>query len=112
VSGADERECADDRRPVVPERLSRAFRRRTTVVAPGDWRVFDPAEWRDALVIVESGEIELHCSRGGHRSFAAGAMLCFLGLGLRALHNPGVEDTVLVAISRVTRNRANGTFEL
>jgi hypothetical protein len=33
-------------------------------------------------------------------------MLCFVGLGLRALHNPGDEETVLVAISRAERNRS------
>jgi hypothetical protein len=96
----------DDTRPVVPARLSPRFRRWTTVLEPGAWQVFDPAEWRDALVIIESGALELHCSRGGHRRFDTGAMLCFLGLGLRALHNPGVEETVLVAISRAERNRS------
>lgn len=93
----------DDRRPVVSARPSPAFCRRTTILVPGDWQVFDPSEWRDALVIVEAGALELHCSRGGRRRFDAGAMLCFLGLGLRALHNPGVVDTVLVAISRRAR---------
>jgi hypothetical protein len=100
----DEREV-DDARFTLPARPSPAFRRRKTIIVPGDWLVFDPAQWRDALVVVEVGELELHCSRGGHRRFGAGAMLCFQGLGLRALHNPGVEETVLVSISRADRNR-------
>lgn len=80
--------------------LPPAFQRRVVAVAPGGTRVYDEAEWRDALVVVEYGEIELECLRG-RRSFASGDVLCLVGLKVRAIHNHRRELAVLVAVSRV-----------
>ncbi len=82
-------------RPLAP-----AFELRVVAVAPGDTRAYDEAEWRDALVVVERGEIELECVSGTCRRFDHGDMLCLIGLPLRALHNRGGEPAVLVAVSR------------
>lgn len=49
---------------------------------------------------MESGTIDLECRAGGRRRFCSGAVLCFTGLGLRALHNVGAASVVLVAVSR------------
>jgi hypothetical protein len=57
-------------------------------------------DWRDAIVMIEQGAVDLCCVRGGRRRFARGAILFMEGLALRSLHNPGVEDAVLVALSR------------
>jgi hypothetical protein len=75
---------------------------RTTVVtlACGTTRAYDEAEWRDALVVVESGEVDLECGAGGRRRFRSGAVLWMTGLGLRALHSVGAEPAVLVAVAR------------
>lgn len=81
--------------------LPPAFQRRVVAVAPGGTRVYDEAEWRDALVVVEYGEIELECLRGSRRSFASGDVLCLVGLKARAIHNHRRELAVLVAVSRV-----------
>jgi hypothetical protein len=70
------------------------------VVAPGDDRPYDEAEWRDALVVVRSGEIELRGVSGACSSFGRGDLLYLEGVPLRALHNPGSEPAVLVAVSR------------
>jgi quercetin dioxygenase-like cupin family protein len=83
--------------------LPPAFQRRVVAVAPGATRVYDEAEWRDALVIVEYGEIELECWRGSRRSFSSGDVLCLVGLRVRALHNHRRELAVLVAVSRIER---------
>jgi hypothetical protein len=80
--------------------LSSLFERRVVVVAPGRERAFDDAEWRDALVVVEHGEIELECTGGTCRRFGRGDLLWLIGLPLRALHNAGREPAVLVAVSR------------
>lgn len=61
---------------------------------------FVEEDWRGVLVLIERGEVDLCCERGGRRRFAGGAVLFFDGLGLTALHNPGVDDVVLVALSR------------
>jgi hypothetical protein len=73
---------------------------RTVAVAPGAVRPYDEAEWRDALVLVRAGAIELECRAGGCRSFREGELLWLTGLPLRALHNRGEEAAVLVAVSR------------
>ncbi len=70
------------------------------VVAPGGGRAYDAAEWRDALVLVERGRIELWGPAGGRLSFGPGEVLWLAGLTLDRLHNPGWEPAVLVAVSR------------
>lgn len=70
------------------------------VVQPGDARAYDEAEWRGALVVVEQGAVELECERGGRRRFERGDVMWLDGLRLRALHNPGDQAAVLVAIAR------------
>ncbi|MCY7341371.1 MAG: hypothetical protein LH603_05840 [Pseudonocardia sp.] len=77
-----------------------ASRRTEVTIAAGSRLPYDGGDWAGALLVVEHGEIELHCEHGGMRHFGTGAMLWFDGMGLRALHNPGAEPTVLVAIFR------------
>ena len=60
-------------------------------------------EWDDALVVVESGEIELECRAGIRRRFPAGAIMWLQGMNLHAMHNPGAEPTVLSAVSNTQR---------
>ena len=52
--------------------LGPAFRRREITIAPGRVRLYDAAEWRDALVVVEQGEVHLECRAGRFRAFARG----------------------------------------
>ena len=82
------------------EPLPPAFQRTVTVLAPDETRPYDETEWRDALVVVKRGEIELECLAGGRRAFREGDVLFLSGLSLRAMHNRGAEPTVLVAVSR------------
>lgn len=70
------------------------------VLAPGDDRAYDEAEWRGALVVVRSGEIELCGVSGACTSFGRGDLLYLEGVPLRALRNPGSVPAVLVAVSR------------
>ena len=73
---------------------------REVAVAPGGDRPYDAAEWRDALVLVKSGEIELCGVSGATCSFVRGDLLYLDRVPLRGLHNPGSEPAVLVAVSR------------
>ena len=77
-----------------------SFRTTVVTIACGDTRAYDESEWRDALVIVEAGEVDLECQAGGRRRFRPGNVLWLTGLGLRALHSVGAEPVVLVAVSR------------
>ena len=81
-------------------RPSPPFESYVVTLPPGGRRVHDDAEWRDALVIVERGEIELELSTRGSCRLGRGAVLWLTGLGVRALHNPGPEPAVLVAVRR------------
>jgi len=105
-SGAGNRSTGmtDDGRRLgfVSGRLGPGYERQVTVVAAGCSRAYHEAEWRDALVVVERGEIELECEGGGRRRFRSGAVLWLCGLPLHALHNRGQEPAVLVAVARRT----------
>ena len=83
--------------------LTPRFERRVITVAPGVGRPYDEAEWRDSIVLIEQGEIELECDQGGRRHFARGDLLWFVDLSLRFVHCVGTQDAVLVAISRRRR---------
>jgi quercetin dioxygenase-like cupin family protein len=81
-------------------RVPDAFAVRRIVVAPGSVRPFDEAEWRDAIVLVESGTLELECRTGSRFRLKRGDVVWLIGLSLRALHNLGRAPTVLIAVSR------------
>ena len=82
------------------------FQLRLVIVGAETARAFDPAEWGDALVLVEQGELELEGSTGARWRFKAGGVLWLAGLNLRALHNPGKSPTVLIAITKRTDESA------
>jgi hypothetical protein len=81
-------------------RLSSRFERRTVVIAPGGTRSYVEPEWRDAIVVVQCGLVELCGDGADRRRFGSGDILWLDGLPVRALHNPGAEPVVLVAVSR------------
>jgi hypothetical protein len=79
---------------------SSGFELRTVTMEVGAARIYNEAEWRDALVVVARGEIELEAVSGDSRRFGRGSVLCLVGLSLRALRSRGTEPAVLVAVSR------------
>ena len=66
-------------------------------------RPYVAAEWRDALVVVEQGSLELVGLSGTRRRLERGAILWLWGLPLHALRNPGSVNTRIVGISRGDR---------
>ena len=95
-------DLGDDARPLsfLDRPPGPRFARMVAELAPGDVRPYDAAEWHGALVVVERGEVELQTATGAGLRLRRGAVLCLAGLALRALHNPGGEPTVLVAVRR------------
>jgi hypothetical protein len=69
-------------------------------IPPGGEHPYDELEWRDALVVLARGELELESIDGGRLRLRRGAVLWLAGLSLRALRNPGAGVARLVAISR------------
>lgn len=79
------------------------FEIRAVGLEPGGHRIYHRAEWGDALVLVRRGEIELEYLSGTRHRFGRGDLLWLAGLPLRALHNPGPEPALLVAVARTLK---------
>jgi hypothetical protein len=89
-----------ERLSFLGRRLPPAFEVRLIAVAPGCERVVDDAEWRDTLVVVERGVIDVECARGAGRRFGPGDVLWLVGLEPRSLRNRGRDLVLLSAVSR------------
>lgn len=91
-----------DREPfrLLGRRVSSSFVVRVVLLVSGGQRAFDERDWRDALVVVERGGIEIECERGTRRRFSAGAVLCLTGLPLRMLRQCGPDPALLVSVRR------------
>jgi uncharacterized protein len=76
------------------------FRIRAIAIAPGDERPYDTADWCDAIVSVERGELELECVSGARRRFTHGSLLWLCDLPLRTLRSTGTDAVLLVSFSR------------
>ena len=75
-------------------------------ISPGGIRPYRETEWRDALVIVEAGEVALECTRGGRTTFRAGDVLWLVDVPVVRMCNDGVEPVVIVAVSRRSARRS------
>jgi hypothetical protein len=80
------------------------FEARAVTIWPGREQRYHEEEWRDAIVCVRRGEIELECLTGERRSFESGHIFWLANLPLRALHNPGDRPALLLVVSRVVRS--------
>jgi hypothetical protein len=76
------------------------FRIRAVAVEAGVARIYNEAEWRDTLVVVASGELELESVGGDSFLFGCGSVLSLADLPVRALHSRGSDAALLVAVSR------------
>jgi hypothetical protein len=79
------------------------FDRRLVALGPGQERGVEEREWRDRLVVVEAGEIELECRGGARVRFVRGDVLFVDGLSVRMLRNPGRTSAVLGTVERHVR---------
>jgi hypothetical protein len=77
-------------------------------IAGGRDVAFDEAEWRDAIVVIERGSLDIECLGGNRSTFATGAVLCLDRLQLRTLHNAGNEPVLLFAVSRAGPDLGSG----
>jgi CRP-like cAMP-binding protein len=97
---AGERHADGERLDLRGRASPSSFDVRVHVLEPGCERPYDAAEWRDALVEVDRGEVDLEFRSGNASRFGAGDVLWLCGLELRALHNRGRVPAVLVALFR------------
>lgn len=90
----------EDQGLVPGKRRPLPFQRRVVTLAPGSRRAYDASEWRDTLVIVARGEIELETLSGRITRFRTGDVLWLIGLPLQALRNPCGVPAVIIAVAR------------
>lgn len=93
-------DAGDQRLSFLGRRPPTSFEWRMIAIEPGEEGPFDESEWRDALVVVEAGEIELECRSGARTTFLGGDVLCLTGLSLCLLRNRGRAPAVLSAVWR------------
>jgi quercetin dioxygenase-like cupin family protein len=89
-----------DRLSVLGRRLPPGFEVQVTIVAPGRDHPWRETDWRDALVVVERGRVEIECTGGMRLSFGRGAVLWLARLPVRSLRGAGPEPAVLAAVRR------------
>jgi hypothetical protein len=77
------------------------------IIDPGCELVIEPAEWLDALVEVDQGEVELELPSGANARFSAGDLLWLNEGRLRGLPRGGEAPAVLVAVSRSRHDASN-----
>ena len=92
----------NDEEELDVERLARdalRFRRRVVELAADDELRIDAGAWCDAIVFLDTGEIEVECVAGERRRFSKGAVLCLVPPA-HILRNCGRDRARLIAISR------------
>jgi hypothetical protein len=82
------------------KRVPAAFEARRIVLAPREERAYEEAEWRDAIVGVQRGAVDLVTETGVSASFGRGDIFWLSGLPVGALRNRSAGTAVLLAVSR------------
>lgn len=76
------------------------YEARLLILEPGDVVEYESSAWRDALVEVECGEVELRLRDGRRFCATAGDVLWLCGLGVLSLANPGGAPAALTGVAR------------
>ena len=84
--------------------LPPGLRRRSLVIPPGGVHAYRPSDWKEAIVMVKRGAIELECPGQPARPFRRGDLLWLGGLAPGAIRNRGPGTAVLVAVSKQPRS--------
>jgi hypothetical protein len=85
-----------------PASFRRQFVVRHVTIAAGTELTVNAADWRDSIVVVERGPLEVECLGGIRTTFTTGAMLCLDGLHVGTLANRGPDPVQLFALSRAS----------
>jgi len=76
------------------------FRLSRVILQPRETLEWRAADWADALIVVERGELEVELRSGTRAWFGEGAILVLAGLSVRRLRNSGRVPLVVSALSR------------
>ena len=81
-------------------RLARGMARRVIRLPAGAALACRESDWRDTILIVEHGHLEIEDDRGYRHRFDRGAVLTLADTRATMLRNSGTREAVLVAVRR------------
>lgn len=90
--------------------LPKGFCRAVIRLVPGESLSCNAASWRDALILLSRGEIEVRAPDGFTGRFATGAVIAFAEIPLSVVHAVGVGQVVLTAVRRCDPEATNSEF--
>ncbi len=90
----------DDDEIALPRHPGPGFRRCTVRLEPGECRPYLADAWRDCLVVVESGEVDLETTSGLRHTCRGGDVLWLAGLPIRRLVNRGRAPVLITTVRR------------
>jgi len=70
------------------------------ILDAGTETAYHPDDWKDSIVEIEAGAVEIETRDGQAVAFQAGDVFWLAGLPVRALHNRGDIPAVLVTATR------------
>ena len=70
------------------------------ILYAGTETAYHPDDWKDSIVEIESGAVEIKTRDGATLEFRSGDVFWLAGLPVRALHNRGDIPAVLVTATR------------
>lgn len=76
------------------------FLRRTILLEPGECRPYLADEWRDCLVVVEAGDVDLETTGGLRHTCRRGDILWLAGLPIQRLVNRGPAPVLITSVRR------------
>ncbi len=83
---------------VLGRDLPTGFRRSVIRLAPGAFLSCSDPSWRDALLVLGQGEIEVRTPDGSTGRFSTGAVIAVADIPLSVVHAVGLEPAVLAAV--------------
>jgi quercetin dioxygenase-like cupin family protein len=80
--------------------LPAGYQIRLLILEPGTEVAYEPATWRDSLVEVECGQVELHLRDKRRIRVRTGEVLWLSGLGVLSISNPSGSPAALTGLAR------------
>jgi hypothetical protein len=74
------------------------------VIAEGDWLRCDGDDWREALAVVEHGNVEIQTAHGGSLHLEKGASFCLAGLDSAVIRTRDAR-AVVATVRRIPSHR-------
>lgn len=75
------------------------------IIDPGCAQPYEEPDWRDALIEIDHGQIEIELRGGTRHRLITGDLFWLRDLPVRMVHNVGPDPAVLVSLTRTSHRR-------